>query len=126
MLAGLVVRTDIEGPLNGVSPEPLRGSDLAQLLATVGRFPVRLPAPRRWVARKIGGLDALLYNRARIVPQRLLDIGAGFQHVASKESAARAIAAILAERAAQRLEWPWKMPVARAAVAAKSDRDAQL
>lgn len=121
MLAGLVDRTDIEGSLNGVCPEPLRGSDLVQLLAAAGRFPVRIPAPRWLVARRTGGLASLLYNRARIVPQRLLDMGAGFQNSDAKASATRAIAAILADRAAHRFKWPWKMPVSKTSLAANGE-----
>lgn len=80
MLAGLVDRTDIEGPINAVAPEPLKGAELTRLLAHCCPWPVSLPAPRRTVARDLGLLMPLLENRARVVPQRLSELGARYQH----------------------------------------------
>lgn len=104
MLAGLVSRPDIEGIIHGVAPEPLAGADLSALLAKVAQLPIRLPAPRMLVQRRVGLLAPLLYNRSRIVPQRLMDIGAGFQHPDPRECTAVAIAAILAARP-ERMAW---------------------
>ena len=104
MLAGLVSRPDIQGIIHGVAPEPLAGADLSALLAKVAQLPIRLPAPRMLVQRRVGLLAPLLYNRSRIVPQRLMDIGAGFQHPDPRECTAVAIAAILAARP-ERMAW---------------------
>jgi hypothetical protein len=92
LLAGLAARPEISGPIFGVAPEPLPGTDLAQSLTALRRWPVRLPVPDRLARRRIGPLAALLYNRARIVPQRLIEAGAGFLHPDPRQSLVRALA----------------------------------
>ena len=80
MLAGLVERPDIEGPINAVAPEPLKGAELTRLLTHCCPWPARMPAPRRIVARDLGLLMPLLENRARVIPQRLSELGARYQY----------------------------------------------
>lgn len=110
MLAGLVSRPDIGGVLNGVAPAALAGADLAALLVKAGPMPFRLRAPRRLVQRRVGLLSPLLYNRTPIVPQRLIDIGAGFQHPDPKECAALAVAAILVAAPKRHALWSRAKP----------------
>ena len=98
MLAGLVARPDIVGTLNGVAPTPLHGGDLMLVLGKIGPSRVQLPVPAWVLARRIGLLAPLLFNRAQIEPRRLLAMGAGFQHPDPKHSAARALATLRAEQ----------------------------
>lgn len=112
MLAGLVGRPEFTGPVLGVAPEPLPGALLDAQLRRLRRFPLALPMGRRLVERRLGPLAALLYNRTRIVPQRLIEAGAGFLHPDARprlEALVTRLASDVPERA-----WPWRAkPAAR-------------
>lgn len=105
MLSGLVGRPDIEGPIHGVAPEPLTGDDLGRMLAAAQRLPFRLWAPPAAVMLRIGPLAPLLLNRARIVPQRLADMGAGFEHPDPKAVAAQVIGRLIEEASVKPPPW---------------------
>jgi len=110
LIAGLAQRTDLEGVIHGVAPEPLKGSDLALLLASRRRVPLTRPMSRRGLFRRYGLLAPLLLNRGRVVPQRLAEIGARFTHPDPKASAARVLEALAAARQAQRPLWQDLLP----------------
>lgn len=81
LVTGLIAHRDMTGPLIGVSPEPLKGDFLQTALTQHNRLPLALPTPAALVERHVGPLARLLYNRTQVVPQRLLDAGAGFSNV---------------------------------------------
>lgn len=89
LLESLLDRPDLEGPLHGVAPEPLRGEDLMALLAAAaGRTP-RMIVPQRLIRRSVGEFAPFLTNRSRVVPRRLAEAGAVFLHPDPKASVAR-------------------------------------
>ena len=94
LLTGLIAHRDMAGPLIGVAPEPLKGEFLQTALGHYNKLPLGLPAPAARVERRVGPLAHLLYNRTRIVPQRLLDAGAGFKNADLEASLTRALAAM--------------------------------
>lgn len=100
LLTGLASHPEMTGPLFGVAPEPIAGAALSAALAPLRRWPVALPVPARLVSARIGPLAALLLNRVRIVPQRLIDAGAGFRHPEPSASILSALAARGAARVA--------------------------
>jgi uncharacterized protein (TIGR01777 family) len=75
LLTWLVLSRPVAGPVHAVAPEPLRSSDLKQLLVQTSSRRTRAQLPR-WLLRRTLGLAAdLLYSRQRIVPRRALDAG---------------------------------------------------
>ena len=110
LIAGLVSQPQITGPLIGVAPEPLPGAALSRALANLSRVPVALPLRRRGLERHIGPLAGLLYNRVRVVPQRLLDAGAGFQHADLEATLARTLSTVCGADGPDRepnARWRW-------------------
>lgn len=80
LISGLVAHRGLSGPVIAVAPEALSGEVLATALARFRRLPVVLPGARRTGLRSLGPLARLVVNRARVVPQRLIEAGATFQH----------------------------------------------
>jgi hypothetical protein len=71
------------GPVNAVSPEPVRQAELARTLGRVLRRPALLPLPAFAVRALFGEMgQALLLDGARIVPGRLA--AAGFPYLAPR------------------------------------------
>jgi hypothetical protein len=91
LVAGLLEHAQLEGPVNGVAPEPLRGEDLMRLVAEASGARPRVLLPRGFARSVAGELSPLLLNRACIVPRRLLEAGAIFMHPDPKVSLARTL-----------------------------------
>lgn len=109
LIAGLVGQADITGSLIGVAPEPLAGAALSAALANLRRGPLALPLGQRGLERHLGPITGLLYNRARVVPQRLLDAGAGFQHTDLEATFARCLSTVAGELGSvPRLRTRWR------------------
>ena len=104
LLAGLVDRADIEGVLHGVAPEPLPGEALTALLAALSPLPLPIPLGARALARRHGMAAPMLLGRARVVPQRLVEIGAAFMHPSPLPRAERLIERLFADHA---MRQPW-------------------
>ncbi len=102
LIAGLVAHRDLSGPLIGVAPAPLQGETLQAALHHFSPLPLTMPISIRRVERHIGPLARLLYNRTQVVPQRLLDAGAGFQNADLEASLAGALTAMTQPPNAQR------------------------
>ncbi|MGH9815244.1 MAG: TIGR01777 family oxidoreductase [Candidatus Acidiferrales bacterium] len=81
----------LEGPLNAMSPNPVRNREFAKTLGRVLRRPAIAPLPG-FVARIMLGemADALLLASQRAVPERLQSAGYSFQH-ADLDAALRAV-----------------------------------
>lgn len=112
LFGGLLDRPDLQGPLHGIAPEPLRGEDLMRLLAETAGVAPRLTLPRRLAHRSVGDLSPFLFNRSHIVPRRLTEAGAVFLHADPKASVARLLEQAQERRAGRLGRWP----SARAAV----------
>ncbi len=75
------------GPINAVSPQAVRQSELARTLGRVLRRPALLPLPAFAVRALFGEMgQELLLDGARIEPRRLLDAGFPFLHAALEEA----------------------------------------
>lgn len=85
----VLVTDALEGPVNAVSPNPVRNAEFFATLGRVlGRKP-RLAMPAFLLRIMIGGMaDALILASRRIEPQRLIETGYAF-HLAELEAALR-------------------------------------
>jgi hypothetical protein len=70
----------LSGPINAVSPRPVRNAELAAAIGRVLSRPAFLPLPA-FVARALLGemADGLLLSSARVEPARLLGSGFSFK-----------------------------------------------
>jgi uncharacterized protein (TIGR01777 family) len=68
------------GPVNAVSPAPVRNRELTTVLASVLRRPAFLPAPKFALRLALGDLAEELIGSRRVVPKRALDRGYAFAH----------------------------------------------
>lgn len=78
----VLIRGDLSGPVNAVSPHPVTQRDFSRLLGRVLRRPAWLPTPG-WVLQvALGemGRELLLYSQ-RVSPGRLIASGFEFEHV---------------------------------------------
>ena len=107
LFGGLLDRSDLQGPVHGIAPEPLRGRDLMALLAVAADRAPRVRLPRRLAHRFVGELSPFLLNRSHVVPARLMQAGAVFLHPDPKASAARILASPAAPSARRLSMWPF-------------------
>jgi uncharacterized protein (TIGR01777 family) len=99
-----LISRDIAGPVNFVSPHPVRNSDFTATLGKVLRRPTLLPLPAFAARLALGEMaDELLLASTRVMPKRLLDSGFQFGHP-DLESALRAV---LQSRANTRARFLW-------------------
>jgi uncharacterized protein (TIGR01777 family) len=81
-----VLRTAINdagwnGPVNVVSPEPVRNSDFTRVLASVLHRPAIFPAPAFALRLALGEMaDALLLSSQRVLPECLKQYGFAFRY----------------------------------------------
>ena len=67
-----MIDTDIEGPVNLVSPQPLRNKELTKQIAKALKRPAFLPAPAFALRALLGEMaDGLLLSSSRILPEAL-------------------------------------------------------
>lgn len=76
-----VLHTDLHGPVNAVTPDPVTNTEFTKALGRVLHRPTILPLPA-FVARLAFGemADELLLGSTRVTPARLLAAGYQFQH----------------------------------------------
>jgi uncharacterized protein (TIGR01777 family) len=86
----LLDHTDIEGPVNVTSPEPIRNGDLTKAIGRVLHRPTIMVVPGFAMRLVLRDFAEALLGGQRSVPQRLLDAGFTFQHP-SFEPALRAL-----------------------------------
>lgn len=71
----------VSGPVNVVSPEPIRNRDFAKTLGQVIGRPAIFPAPAIALRLALGEMaDALLLSSARVIPRKLNESGYVFQY----------------------------------------------
>jgi uncharacterized protein len=82
------------GPVNLVSPEPVRNSDFTRVLASVLHRPAIFPAPALGLRLALGEMaDALLLSSQRVLPECLQRYGFAFRY----ENLEAALHAVLAK-----------------------------
>jgi hypothetical protein len=81
----------LAGPVNAVSPRPVRNAEFTKTLARVLHRPALFPAPPFALRLALGELaDALLLSSQRVLPKKLSNLGYHFAH-SDLETALRAI-----------------------------------
>ncbi|TWT87925.1 TIGR01777 family oxidoreductase [Stieleria varia] len=75
-----LMRDDVSGPMNVVSPQPMTNKEFAATLGRVIRRPALMPAPAFALRMALGEMaDALLLASARVTPDVLVDSGYRFR-----------------------------------------------
>lgn len=68
----------IQGPLNAVSPQPIRQAEFARILGKVIHRPAMIPAPEWAIRTALGEMADLALQSQRVVPQVLSKTGFNF------------------------------------------------
>ena len=80
-IAFLLANTDISGPVNLTSPNPVKNDEFTQTLGKSLKRPTPFPMPEFMVKLLFGEMgELLLLGSARVQPSVLLDAGFEFQH----------------------------------------------
>jgi NAD dependent epimerase/dehydratase family enzyme len=78
-VAGMILwaleKGDIRGPLNAVTPEPIRNSQFTRDVARAFHRWALLPAPAFALRLVLGELSHLLLDNARVRPAKAIDLG---------------------------------------------------
>jgi hypothetical protein len=83
----LLHRADVSGPVNLVAPAPATNRELTAALGRVLGRPTLLTVPATMARLAFGEMgEALLLGSTRVVPQRLADVGFGFETPALDEA----------------------------------------
>lgn len=72
-------KSEVEGPFNLVSPNPVRQGEFARTLARVLKRPVFLPLPKSFLRLLFGEVASVLTSSCRVIPTRLLELGFKFR-----------------------------------------------
>ena len=76
----LMKRSEISGPVNVCSPNPVRNRDLARALGKALHRPSFIPAPGFMVKLVLGEFGSVILEGQRVIPRRLLENGFVFQY----------------------------------------------
>jgi uncharacterized protein len=76
----LLGRADVTGPANLTSPNPVSNAEFTSALAHAVHRPALVMVPVPALKLAIGGVSSDILSSARVMPQRLLAEGFGFQH----------------------------------------------
>lgn len=89
LIAHAIATPSLQGPVNGVAPQPARNGDFARALGRALHRPALLPAPAAPLRLALGAFaDELLLKGQRVVPAAALASGFGFIHPALDEALA--------------------------------------
>lgn len=76
-----VARESLSGPLNAVSPEPVRNAGFTRALGRALRRPTPFPAPAAAIRLAMGQMGReMLLSGARVSPRKLAEAGFRFEH----------------------------------------------
>jgi hypothetical protein len=78
--AFLLKHSEISGPVNVCSPNPVRNKDLANALGKALHKPSFLPAPGFMVKLVLGEFGSVILEGQRVIPRKLLESGFTFQY----------------------------------------------
>jgi NAD dependent epimerase/dehydratase family enzyme len=71
-----LANSGLSGPVNVVTPNPVRNSEFTRVLARTLHRPALFPAPRIALRLALGEMaDALLFSSQRVMPSKLADSG---------------------------------------------------
>ncbi len=85
IISHILQHEDLHGPINTVSPSPVRNSEFTQTLAAVLHRPALLPVPRFLLKILFGEMASeLLFASTKVKPLRLLESGYIFQEAELK------------------------------------------
>ncbi len=86
----VLIRGDLSGPVNAVSPHPVTQRDFSRLLGRILRRPALLPTPAWVLQAALGemGRELLLFSQ-RVSPNRLISSGFEFDHADPETSLRR-------------------------------------
>lgn len=75
-----MMRSDLEGPVNLVAPNPVRQREFADIFASALGRPAAIPVPRLGLKLALGGekAEAIGFSSSRVSPERLLASGFDF------------------------------------------------
>jgi len=76
----LLGRADVTGPVNMTSPNPVSNAEFTSALAAAVHRPAVMIVPVPALKLAVGGVSSDILSSARVMPQRLLAEGFGFQH----------------------------------------------
>ncbi len=113
LLSGLVASRDLDGVLNGVAPEPVRGEALAETLAGLSPFGRIVPLPGRLLDRSLGLAMGLLKGRHPVTPHRLIAAGATFSQPDVRAALELAVAEAATAPATEAMRWRDWLPRGR-------------
>ena len=84
--------TNLHGPVNAVSPQPVTNLEFTKALGSVLHRPTIFPLPA-FMARMVLGemADDLILGSTRVIPNRLLAAGYSFSHPEIGEALASAL-----------------------------------
>ncbi len=74
-----VLENNIEGPVNGVSPNPVRMVELAELLGKKLNRPSYLNAPKLGIRLVAGEIANSILVSQKVIPQKLIELGYRFK-----------------------------------------------
>lgn len=64
----------IEGPMNGVAPQPITNLDFTRLLGTVLHRPTLLPVPPSMIRLALGEMSTLVLGSQRVIPEKIKNL----------------------------------------------------
>ena len=73
------LRSDVEGPVNVTAPEPVTNKELSRTLGRVLRRPAVAPVPALAVKTLYGEMATIVTTGARVMPERLRELGYEFR-----------------------------------------------
>lgn len=83
---------NVRGPLNVISPQPVRNAEFTKALASALHRPALFPAPAFALRLAVGEMaDALLLSSQRVLPRKLEQLGFHFQHPDLNEALAAVV-----------------------------------
>jgi uncharacterized protein (TIGR01777 family) len=71
----LMAHSEVSGPVNLTSPNPVRNEELARAIGKAMRRPSYLPAPGFMLKLVLGEFGSVLLEGQRVIPRKLLDSG---------------------------------------------------
>lgn len=91
MLLFAATAPDLEGPLNGSSPNPVTNADFTRALAATLHRPAFLTAPKFALKLALGEMSDFLFQSLRVIPAAAAQAGFRFSHPYISKALARLI-----------------------------------